>query len=94
MKPQTYQNLGVLAANINDLSEEAINYIIAIDWFEPKEKFNCGVIFLVDKNQLSPELADFVTFSPHDCGLTNPQENVKIDNCLKRWNSQDGFYHV
>lgn len=92
-KKSTHQNFGVLSCDINNLTDAEIKEIVSADWFEPKEKNNKGII-LIDTNQLKNEVADVTCLSTFDLGISQPEENIKIDDCLKRWNDKDGFYHA
>ena len=92
MKTQTYPNLLVLSVDINDLDENQIKEILLADWFEPNNKRLRNVI-LIDVSQLSDEDANLMD-CPADYGINNPENNTKINDCLKRWNMEDGFYHA
>lgn len=96
MNKSTYTNYGVLNLDPNFLNEDQIKKILSANWFEPTEKFNRGII-LIDLNQLSQEIQDFFyddENKPSDFGINRPEDNIRIDNCLKRWNKIDGFYHA
>lgn len=96
MKTQIYTKYRVLKIDINLLNKNQIKEILSADWFEPTEKFNRGMI-LINLNQLSQEIQeDFFDEDnePFNFGVNCPEDNTKIDDCLKRWNKVDGFYHA
>ena len=88
---QTYPNYVVLP-DPEDLTEGQIKETVAMDWFEGSR--SKGVI-LIDWDKLSEELKSLLNDeSPFDYGI-NPNQNFPvIDDCLKRWNEKDGFYHA
>lgn len=87
------QDLVILLSNVHiaDLTIKQIEEIEDADWFEPKENKR---IVLIDKNQLSEETANLFEVTPIDCKILKPDASIKIDDCLKRWNESDGFYHA
>lgn len=89
---QTYPNYGVLVMEPNNLTDKEIEEIMAADWFEPANKKSRNLI-LVDCSQLSEELGILME-SPFDYGINPHQDQDPIDDCLKRWNEKDGFYHA
>ncbi len=78
------------ASDLSNLSDSYLNEIIRSDWFEPACNRNA---ILINADQLSDKCANYCCFSPSDCGIVI-DDNIRIDDCLKRWNDADGFYHA
>lgn len=74
----------VVLPNPNDLDIEDINKILDADWYEVDGVLlaNCEAI-----NFLSEA-------GPEDAGIGISGQVVRIDDCLKRCNEIDGFYHA
>ncbi len=71
------------------LSEEDVKEVEGLDWFE------CDGFLLADGDTLAANWIEDYT-EPPDAGLViGPKSKIlKVNDCLKRWSEEDGFYHV
>jgi len=81
----------VCLPDINHLSDEDIKLVDNADWYEAKHD-DVGEVLLVSGsgiNWLEESTLEDATGIPHEwC------EIARVDSCLHRFNSQDGFYHA
>lgn len=91
--PAWKTNLVVLDVMPQDLSASDLTKVERANWYEAHDESNGHRLILVPFAQ-----AGRVTETdPIDCGIDLSSRSVtltRIDDCLKRWSEEDGFYHA
>jgi hypothetical protein len=87
---EQFLRLLVTLPNPKDIDQEDIDEVMRADWFEQD-----GVLMA---QGVSTEAFIGIKCSeddPEDSGITlDFEEIIRIDDCLKRWSYEDGFYHA
>jgi len=80
----------VLLPDYDDLDDEEVKTVLTANWYQPEGRHGCLMASardLGDLSELDPADADV--------DLTHADTRIdRVDNCLKRGNPQDGFYHA
>ena len=85
------QDLTLLEFNLEPYSEEKVNKILHLDWYcFEGNKTNHVFVSNAEFEKVLDGLNDII--DPEDCALKGKIKLVKIDNVLKRYGEEDGFY--
>lgn len=81
-------NLLMIPPSLELLTKKQIKQIVAVNWFETE----AGDL-LVNTARLDDEIVEECT-SLEDADISVDGEILYVDDCLKRWSIEDGFYHT
>jgi hypothetical protein len=80
------------------VDRELVNSINSVDWWVcervNEDTGNCGSLLWADYHELHMAGVDFLETTPEDFKIAGSSPMIKVDDRLKRWSIEDGFYHA